>query len=160
MIYHLQGKPRQHSGKESPCQCNKHERRRSHPWSGRSPAGRNGNPLLYSCLENSMDSGAWQVHGVAKSWTLLSSIHAEYSQTVCVCLAAQSCPTLGNSMECSPPGSSPGKNTGVGCHFLLQGIFLTQILKLGLLNFRQILYCLSHQKQQCFLSQSVPGTHS
>ena len=34
-------------------------------------------------------------------------------------------------MDCSPPGSSvhgdsPGKYTGVGCHFLLQGIFLTQ----------------------------------
>ena len=32
-------------------------------------------------------------------------------------------------MDCSPPGSSmdfPGKNTGVGCHFLLQGIFPTQ----------------------------------
>ena len=31
----------------------------------------NGNPFQYSCLENSMDRGAWQatVHGVAKSWT-------------------------------------------------------------------------------------------
>ena len=35
----------------------------------------NGNPLQYSCLENSMDSGAWwaAVHGVTKSWTQLSS---------------------------------------------------------------------------------------
>ena len=35
---------------------------------------RNGNPLQYSCLENPMDGGAWQatVHGVLKSWTLLS----------------------------------------------------------------------------------------
>ena len=34
----------------------------------------NGNPLQYSCLENSMDRGAWEatVHGVAKSWTRLS----------------------------------------------------------------------------------------
>ena len=43
---------------------------------------------------------------------------------------AQSCLTLCNPMDCSPPGSSlwdsPGKNTGVGCHSLLQGIFLTQ----------------------------------
>ena len=33
--------------------------------------GGNGNPLQYSCLENSMDTGAWQatVHGVAKSQT-------------------------------------------------------------------------------------------
>ena len=31
------------------------------PWSGRSPGEGNGNPLQYSCLENPMDSGAWQV---------------------------------------------------------------------------------------------------
>jgi len=44
------------------------------PGSGRSPGGGNGNPLQYSCLENSMDGGAWwaTVHGVAKSWTWLS----------------------------------------------------------------------------------------
>ena len=41
-----------------------------------------------------------------------------------VCLDAQSSPTLCNPMDCRPPGSSvygdsPGKNTGVGCHFLL-----------------------------------------
>ena len=41
------------------------------PGSGRSPGVRNGNPLQYSCLENSMEGGAWQatVHGVAKSQT-------------------------------------------------------------------------------------------
>ena len=39
--------------------------------SGRSPGGRHGNPLQYSCLENPMNKGAWQatVHGVAKSRT-------------------------------------------------------------------------------------------
>ena len=43
------------------------------PGSGRSPGEGNDNPLEYSCLENSMDRGAWQaiVHGVAKSWTRL-----------------------------------------------------------------------------------------
>ena len=37
----------------------------------RSPGERNGNPLQYSCLENSMDRGAWwaTVHGVTKRWT-------------------------------------------------------------------------------------------
>ena len=42
---------------------------------GRSPEEGNGNPLQYSCLENPMDRGAWwaTVHGVAKSWTRLSS---------------------------------------------------------------------------------------
>ena len=41
------------------------------PGSGRSPGGVSGNPLHYSCLENSMDSGAWwtTVHRLTKSWT-------------------------------------------------------------------------------------------
>ena len=67
-----------------------------------------------------------------------------------LCLAAQSCPTLCNAMDCSTPGSSvhgdsPGKNTGVGCHILLQEIFPTHGSNPGLLHFRQILYRLSHQ---------------
>ena len=43
------------------------------PGLGRSPEGGRGNPLQYSCLENSMDRGAWRatLHGVAKSWTRL-----------------------------------------------------------------------------------------
>ena len=43
------------------------------------------------------------------------------------------------------PWNSPGKSTAVGCHFLLQGNFLTQESNLGFLHCRQILYCLSHQ---------------
>ena len=45
------------------------------PRLGRSPRVGNGNPLQYSCLENSMDRGAWQgtVHGVEKSQTQLST---------------------------------------------------------------------------------------
>ena len=67
-----------------------------------------------------------------------------------LCLAAQSCPTLCNPMDCSPPGSSvhgdsPGKNIRVGCHALLQGIFPTQGLNPGFPHCRQILYHLSHQ---------------
>ena len=44
------------------------------PGSGRFPGEGNGYPLQYSCLENSMDRGAWRatVHGVQKSWTQLS----------------------------------------------------------------------------------------
>ena len=43
-------------------------------WSEKSPGEGNGNPLQYSCLENSSDRGAWwaTVHGVAKSQTQLS----------------------------------------------------------------------------------------
>ena len=41
------------------------------PGRGRSSGGRHGNPLLYSCLEDPMDRGAWwaTVHGVVQSWT-------------------------------------------------------------------------------------------
>ena len=67
-----------------------------------------------------------------------------------LCLVAQSCLTLCNPVDCSPPGSSvhgdsPGKNTGMGCCALLQGIFQTQGLNPGLPHCRQILYFLSHQ---------------
>ena len=43
------------------------------PESERSPGEGNGNPLQYSCLENSTDREAWQatVHEIAKSWTQL-----------------------------------------------------------------------------------------
>ena len=45
--------------------------------------------------------------------------------------------------------ASPGKNTGVGCHFLLQWIFRTQGLNLGLLHCRWILYQLSYEGRPC-----------
>ena len=62
------GFPGGDSGKESACQC---RRLRFDPGSERSPGEGNGNPLQYSCLENSMDRGAWRatVHGIAKSQT-------------------------------------------------------------------------------------------
>ena len=65
-------------------------------------------------------------------------------------LVAQSCSTLCDSMDWSPSGSSvhedsPGKNTGVGCPALLQGIFPTQGLNPGLPHCRWIPYHLSHQ---------------
>ena len=63
-----------------------------------------------------------------------------------LCLVTQSY----DPMDCSTPGPSihgdyPGKNTGVGCHALLQGIFSTQGPNPGLPHCRQILYHLSHQ---------------
>ena len=67
-----------------------------------------------------------------------------------LCLVFQSCSILCDPTDCSPPGSSvyrdyPGKDTGVGCHALLQGLFPTQGLNPGLPHCRRILYCLSHQ---------------
>ena len=90
--------------------------------------------------------GAWDSHCCGFSccgvWTLgctgFSSWHADSvapqrvgsSQCVCVWVCAQLCPTLCSPMDCSMPGSSvhwiSRKNTRVGCHFLLQGIFLIQ----------------------------------
>ena len=57
---------------------------------------------------------------------------------MCVCVHAQSCPTLWShglwSAKLFYPWNFPGKNTGAGCHFLLQVIFLTQELNLGLVS--------------------------
>ena len=68
------------------------------------------------------------------SWTLY---HGENESVV-----IQLCPTLCHPMDCSLPGSSvywdsPDKNAGVGCHILLQGIFLTQ-------GWNSCLLCLLH----------------
>ena len=67
-----------------------------------------------------------------------------------LCLAALTCPSLCDPMDCSLPGTSvhgdsPGKNIGAGCHALLQGIFPTQGLNPGLPHCRRILNHLSHQ---------------
>ena len=72
-----------------------------------------------------------------------------------MCLVSQSCLTLCNPMDCSPPGSSihgdsPGKSTRVGCHTLLQGIFPTQTLNPSLPHCRYILYHVCHQGNPCF----------
>ena len=69
------------------------------------------------------------------------------------CASFSLCLTLCNIMDCGQPGSFvhgnfPGKNTLVGCHFIFQGIFLTQgsnLRLLCLLRCRRILNPLSHQ---------------
>ena len=65
-------------------------------------------------------------------------------------LVSQLCPPLCDPIDYSPPGfsvheNSPAKNTGVGWHFLLQGIFLTQEPNPGLLHCRLVLCQLSYQ---------------
>ena len=77
-------------------------------------------------------------------------VMVSWSCTYVVCSVAQQCLTRCDPMDCSPPGSSvhgdsPGKNTGVGCHALLQGIFSAQGSNPGLPHCRWILYHLSHQ---------------
>ena len=60
-------------GTEPACKCRRHKRLGSIPGSGRSSGGWHGNPLQYSCLENSRDRDVWwaAVHTVAKSRTPL-----------------------------------------------------------------------------------------
>ena len=61
---------------------------------------------------------------------------------------SESCSVVSNSLQphgLYSPWNSPGLNTGVGSHFLLQRIFPTQGLNLGLSHYRWILYQLSHQ---------------
>ena len=66
------GFPGSSAGKEFACNAGDLG---SIPGLGRSLGGGHGNPLQYSCLENSMDTGAWRttVHGVAKSQTGVSN---------------------------------------------------------------------------------------
>ena len=64
------------------------------------------------------------MHGIA---TKLHKKELQFSLVILDCLVTQSCLSLCNPLDCSTPGSSiheifSGKNTGVGCHFLLQGI--------------------------------------
>ena len=82
--------------------------------------------------------------------SLSSCYIARPTHPTVLCLVAQSCPTLCNPMDCNPSGSSvhgdsPGSNTGVTCHVLLQGTFPTQGPNPVFLHCKQILYCLSQQ---------------
>ena len=85
----------------------------------------------------------------AATYTLLI-VPSRKLRSVSEVLVPQSCPTL-----CDPRGlqptrllglwDSPGKDIGLGCHALLQGIFPARGSNSGLLHCRQILYQLSHQ---------------
>ena len=67
--YFLRGFPGESDGKESVCNAGDPG---SIPGSGRSPGEGHGNPLQYSCLENSMAT----IHEVTKNWTQLSGQHS------------------------------------------------------------------------------------
>ena len=78
---------------------------------------------------------------------------ASVNIVVCCCFMLLSCVRLWFPMDCSPPGSSvhelfPGKNYGVGCHFLLQGIFLIQGSDLCLLHWQADSLPVSHLRIQ------------
>ena len=106
----------------------------------------------------------------------LAFVEKQKQKAVCIyAKSLQLCPILCDPMDgslCNPmdgsPGLlcsrvSPGKNTGVACHSLLQGIFLTQELKPALPHCRRILYHLSYYYRYdwivCFmLHQGYPDT--
>ena len=79
--YATEGFPGGAGIKEPACQWRRHKRHGFNPWSGISPGGGSGIPLLCSCLENPLDRGAWQatVHRVAKSRTRLKRLNTTRS---------------------------------------------------------------------------------
>ena len=83
-----------------------------------------------------------------KKKTVCAMQHVDLS-SLCVILSCSIVRSL-QLLDCSPPGSfhgvSPGKNTGVGCHAPLQGIFPTQGSNPGLPHCRHIVYHLTHQR--------------
>ena len=104
------------SGKESACNSGDSG---SIPGSRRSPGEGNGNPLQYTFLENLMNRGAWQttVHGGERVGLDFETKPLLVSHFSGVRLFATP-QTQPNRLP--RPWDSPGKNTGVGCHFLLQ----------------------------------------
>ena len=86
----------------------------------------------------------YQEYCVMKMTHQINSVKHTYSFVCCCCLAAQSCPTLWlhglQPARLLCPWDFPGKSTGVGCHFLLQGIFPIQGSNLHFLHYKLILY--------------------
>ena len=100
-------------------------------------------------------TGAWwaAIYGVTQSRTRLKRLSRIWilcvcacvwvwvCMCVCVCVCSQSCPTLSTPWTVAQQAllsmDFPGKNTGVGCHFLFLGICPTQGLNLHLLHGRQ-----------------------
>ena len=89
-------------------------------------------PKVYSLASCSSKNSVW------------TTVFSPGACCVCVCLVVHSCPTL-CSQSSFVSGNSPGKNTRVGCHALLQGIFPNQGSNPSLPHSRQILYHMSHQ---------------
>ena len=121
--------------------------------------------MLQDCLGNTYDFilktnprplGPHQQEEVYEIY--ISPMKAMFFITCCCCCSvAESCLTLCNPMDCSLLGSCPwdfpGKNTVVGCHFLLQGIFPTQSSNLRLLHWQMDSLPLIHQGSPLLFTQ-------
>ena len=106
-------------------------------WSSYSP------PRALFTLIISLLSGFFFFFFLLFGWNytfLIASVTTNVIHPVCMCAKSlQPCLTLCDPMDCSTPGSSvhresPGKNTGMGCHVLLQGFFLAQGLNQSLMS--------------------------
>ena len=102
---HFSGLPWWVTSKESTCNAEVAGNRGLIPESGSCPGGAHGNALQYSCLENPTDRRAWwtTVHNVIR----VGHDWSEWARIVACWLLC--------------PWDFPGKNTGMGCHFLLWG---------------------------------------
>ena len=93
----------------------------------------------------------------SRGWTSISAptTHTAQSSRISVatathmCVHTQLCPALCDHVDWSQPDSSvdgifPGKNTGISCHFLLQGIFLIQGSNPCLLRWQAVSLPLNH----------------
>ena len=126
-----QGFPNSSVGKESACNAWDPS---LIPGLGRSAGKRYGNPLQYSCLENSMG-----YHGVVESWTRLNNFH--FSPQLLYS-------TVNRHLDCFHVFaivSSAAKNIGADSLSLHQRIFPTQESNQDLLPYRRILYQLKYQ---------------
>ena len=95
-----------------------------------------------------------------KVWSRIKVYDASASAIKVKVSVAQSCPTLQPHASLLSASDSPGKSTGVGCHSLLQGIFLTQGSSLGLPHCRQILYSLESLEEATFNQNRLSETLS
>ena len=109
------GLPRWHSSKESVCQCRRCKRHGFNSWVRMIAWRRNGNPLWYSFLGNPMDRNGLQSMGfqrVGHNWATEHTHTLESNRYLCSAAAAavaaakslQSCPTLCDPIDSSPPG--------------------------------------------------------
>ena len=105
------------------------------PGLGRYPKEGNGNPLQCSCLGNPMDRGAWRatVPEVVQESLIQTRVTKQQKPLIYICpCCCCCCCSVASVMSDSVrphrrqlsrllrPWDSPGRNTGVGCHFLLQ----------------------------------------
>ena len=153
------------------------------PESARSPGG-NGNPLQYSCQENSMDRGTWQASPWGRKELVMTSDLARTHSEVKV-KVAQSCPTLCNPMDCTAAAAKSLQSCPTLCDPIdgsppvspVPGILQARTLEwvaisfsrgssqsrdqtqAGLLHCRQILHQLSHKGKPKNTGVSSPCTH-